>query len=106
MDDNIENNEDIDAVDSETLHLDDIEEETPKNTSRANIFAALRAAVSAGNMSKRQAGDIQRQLGISQSYFTRKILTRAERKAKRTMQKNSRRVNRGNGKGHKQSGRV
>lgn len=81
-------------------------EQAPAKMTRGNILKALAGAIANGNISSSQARQIRLDLGMTQADFTRKQPTEAQRKARRKMQKESRRRNRGLGKGQKKSGRF
>jgi hypothetical protein len=71
-----------------------------------DILKAIASALASGNISSAQAKSIRRDLGITQATFTRKQRSPSQRKALRLTQKESRRRNRGTGKGQRQSGRL
>lgn len=79
----------------------------PAGTKQAGVkrlLASLAQAISAGNISARQAAELRRQFGISKAYFTKKRATRAKKRVRARMAKVSRRKNRGTGKGEKRNG--
>jgi hypothetical protein len=67
------------------------------------ILQTLSAAVKGGQITAKQARSFRQDLGITQSFFTRKQTTPAQRKAKRLQQKKSRKINRGRVKGQKRT---
>lgn len=67
------------------------------------ILKALSSAVKDGQITSKQARSFRADLGITQSFFTRKQTTPEQRKAKRLQQKKSRKINRGRVKGQKRS---
>lgn len=71
--------------------------------SKRGLLDALAAAVATGQVDSRDARRLRSQIGITQSYFTRKQTTKAYRKSRRLMQRDSRRQNRGLGKGQKRT---
>lgn len=68
---------------------------------------AITEAVQSGQVDRNEARTLRRKLGIPKSYFTKKTPTAEQRKARREIQKQSRKVNqiKNTQKGQKQSGR-
>lgn len=71
-----------------------------KNSGRAGMgfmamLGALSAAVSNGDMTSHQAREMRNNLGVSQSYFTRKTPSKSKIKSKRKLQKMARKAQRG-----------
>lgn len=98
--------QDSDAVVVEEVETEHNTTSTLPTPKKLSIMSSIAAALSAGSITQYQARSIRSSMGISQATFTRKQRSRAERKALRKMQADSRRANRGNGKGQKKSGRV
>jgi len=67
------------------------------------ILKTLSAAVKGGQITAKQARSFRNDLGITQSFFTRKQTTPAQRKRKRQLQKAARKKNRGRVKGQKRT---
>ncbi len=71
------------------------DETIQQNTfSKAAAVHALKAAVKEGQIPRETAGRIRMEMGISQSYFTKKRLTDDQRRKKRKAQRLARRNNR------------
>lgn len=88
----IEKSLDIDT-EKGTLVEGEVETKQAANDIRA-IIKALSGAVEDGQITTRQARDMRKNLGIHQSFFTRKHTTKAKRKTKRKIQKAARRASR------------
>jgi len=88
-----------------TNEVEDNDEVVQDETKRTGIMAAIGAALSAGNITSKQAKEFRQNFGVYQSHFTKKEPTRSQRSVHMNMQKESRKKNRGLGKGQKQSGR-
>ena len=83
-------------IDTEKGTLTEGEVETKQAASSIrDIIKALTAAVDNDQITARQARDMRKNLGIHQSFFTKKRTTKVKRKAKRKTQKTARRVSRG-----------
>lgn len=65
-----------------------------QNFSKAAAVHALKLAVQEGQISPEMAGRMRLEMGISQSYFTKKHISAATRKKARKAQRHARRVNR------------
>jgi len=70
------------------------DEAIQQNFSKAGAVHALKLAVQEGQISPETAGRIRLEMGISQSYFTKKHINLVTRKKARKAQRAARRVNR------------
>lgn len=89
----IEKSLDIDTK-AGTLVEGEVETKQAANNIR-DIIKALAGAVDDGQITKRQARDMRMNLGIRQSFFTKKRTTKVNRKTKRKTQKAARKSSRG-----------
>lgn len=72
------------------------EEITPVSESKlsfGHIARVLKRAVAGGNLTPQQAAGMRRDMGINQSYFTRKTISPCKRKRLRKLAKQARKVN-------------
>lgn len=83
-------------IDTEAGTIEEGEVETKKAAnSIRDIIKALSAAVDNEQITSRQARDMRMNLGIQQSYFTKKRIPKATRVKKRKAQRAARKGNRG-----------
>ena len=68
-----------------------------------NLMTELKHLMQDNNLTKQQVKQIRQELGFFQGTYTKKQLSQQERKAKRSIQKTSRKKNRIKTKGQKNS---
>jgi len=81
---------------TEVTATPEVDEEKQK-ISFGDILSSLSAAIASGGISSQQARRIRADMGIRQSYFTRKQPKTNVRRAKRKAQKAARKLNRKKG---------
>lgn len=86
-----QNEEVSDAVFEEIKNDESVQS---NNFSKTAAVHALKLAVQEGQLSREHAGRIRLEMGISQSYFTKKRINDVVRKKARKAQRVARRVNR------------
>lgn len=75
----------------------------PLRMSMSGLLRLIGAALARGDITKEQAQQIRRNMGVSKSFFTKKKRDKAKEKRRRKIADASRRRNRGLGKGEKRS---
>ena len=93
----------IEGEDLEAEIVEEEETETPAKP-RMNFKSALSmisSMLKGETINAKQASDLRAQIGVNNSYFTKRQITSTKRKAKRKADKLARRANRGKVQGQK-----
>ena len=90
------------SINTEEGSLEEQDVVKPKMT-KDNILAAIKAAISSGDLSSQNARMMRANIGVTQADFTRKQVSEEKRKARRKAQRDARRKNRATTKGQKRT---